>query len=70
MEIKIIGITTITEKGEVMCLNDWLVTDDTMLTDYLSRELEYTDKGEIKSSTTNIITVLVNPSYCVKEGEL
>ncbi len=51
-------------------MNDWLVTDDTMLTDYLSRELEYTDKGEIKSSTTNIITVLVNPSYCVKEGEL
>lgn len=51
-----------------MYLNDWLVTDDTMLKDYLSRELEYTDKGQIKSSTTNIITVLVNPSYCVKEG--
>lgn len=49
-------------------MNDWLVTDDTMLKDYLSRELEYTDKGQIKSSTTNIITVLVNPSYCVKEG--
>ena len=51
-----------------MYLNDWLVTDETMLKDYLSRELEYTDKGQIKSSTTNIITVLVNPSYCVKEG--
>ena len=49
-------------------MNDWLVTDETMLKDYLSRELEYTDKGQIKSSTTNIITVLVNPSYCVKEG--
>ena len=53
----------------LMHLNDWLVSDDTMLTDYLSRELEYTDKGQIKSSTTNIIiTVLVNPSYYVKEG--
>ena len=49
-------------------MNDWLVTDDTMLKDYLSRELECTDKGQIKRITTNIITALVNPSYCVKEG--
>lgn len=49
-------------------MNDWLVIEDAMLTDYLARELEYTDKGQIKSSTTNIITVLINPSYCLKEG--
>ena len=42
-----------------MYLNDWLVTDETMLKDYLSRELEYTDKGQIKSSTTNSKSILL-----------
>ena len=46
---------------------DWLKFNDDELSDYLNRDLEYTDKGQIKSNTTNIITVLVNPLFCKEE---
>ena len=46
---------------------DWLKCNDYELSDYLNRDLEYTDKGQIKSNTTNIITVLVNPLFCKEE---
>ena len=48
-------------------MNDWLKFSDDELPDYLNRELEYTDKGQLKSNTTNIITVLVNPLFCKEE---
>lgn len=48
-------------------MNDWLKFNDDELSDYLNRNLEYTDKGQIKSNTTNIITVLVNPLFCKEE---
>jgi putative uncharacterized protein virE len=44
-------------------LNNWLKFDDVELNDYLNRELEITDKGQVKSTATNLITVLVNPSF-------
>ena len=43
-----------------MLLNNWLKFDDVELNDYLNRELEITDKGQVKSTATNLITVLVN----------
>ena len=46
---------------------DWLKFNDDELSDYLNRDLEYTDKGQIKSNTTNIITVLVNSLLCKEE---
>ena len=46
---------------------DWLKFNDDELSDYLNRDLEYTDKGQIKSNTTNIITVLVNPLFYKEE---
>lgn len=35
-------------------MNDWLKFSDDELSDYLNRELEYTDKGQLKSNTTNL----------------
>ena len=67
MGIKDIGIITITEKVQVIFVIDWLKFNDDELSDYLNRDLEYTDKGQIKSNTTNIITVLVNPLFCKEE---
>lgn len=67
MGIKDIGIITITEKVQVIVVIDWLKFNDDELSDYLNRDLEYTDKGQIKSNTTNIITVLVNPLFCKEE---
>ncbi|MFU9974727.1 hypothetical protein ACNF5K_02570 [Fannyhessea vaginae] len=65
MEIVNIGIMTITEKRKVFILNSWIKISDDCLKEYLSRELELTDKGQVKSTTTNIITAIVNPDYCV-----
>ena len=48
-------------------MNDWLKFSDDELSDYLNRELEYTDRGQLKSNTTNLITVLVNPLFCKEE---
>lgn len=48
-------------------MTDWLKFNDDELSDYFNRDLEYTDKGQIKSNTTNIITVLVNPLFCKEE---
>lgn len=48
-------------------MNDWLKFSDDELSDYLNRELEYTDKGQLKSNTTNLITVLVNPLFSKEE---
>ena len=45
-------------------MNNWLTFDDAELSDYLNRELEITEKGQVKSTTTNLITVLVNPCFC------
>ena len=45
-------------------MNNWLTFDDEKLNDYLNRELEITEKGQVKSTTTNLITVLVNPCLC------
>lgn len=56
---------TITEKRKVFILNSWIKISDDCLKEYLSRELELTDKGQVKSTTTNIITAIVNSNYCV-----
>lgn len=45
-------------------MNNWLKFDDVELSDYVERELEITDKGQVKSTATNLITVLVNPCFC------
>ena len=52
MGIKDIGIITITEKLQAIFVIDWLKFNDDELSDYLNRDLEYTDKGQIKSNTT------------------
>ena len=44
-------------------MNNWLKFDDLELIDYVDRELEITDKGQVKNTATNLITVLVNPSF-------
>lgn len=49
-------------------MNNWLTFDDVELNDYLKRELEITDKGQVKSTATNLITVLVNPSFCKEQS--
>ena len=49
-------------------MNDWLKFSDDELSDYINRELEYTDKGQLKSNTTNLITVLVNPLFCKEDN--
>jgi len=51
-------------------LNNWLKFDDVELSDYVDRELEITDKGQVKSTTTNLITVLVNPCFCKEQDIL
>ena len=51
----------------MIVVTDWLKFNVDELSDYLNRDLEYTDKGQIKSNTTNIITVLVNPLFCKEE---
>ena len=68
MEIKNTETITITEKEQVITMNDWLKFSDDELPDYLNRELEYTDKGQLKSNTTNIITVLVNQLFCREDN--
>lgn len=45
-------------------MNNWLTFDDEKLNNYLNRELELTEKGQVKSTTTNLITVLVNLGFC------
>ena len=65
-----IGITTITEEKEELFLNNWLKFDDLELSDYVDRELEITDKGQVKNTTTNLITVLVNPCFCKEQDIL
>ena len=40
------------------------------LIDYVDRELEITDKGQVKNTTTNLITVLVNPCFCKEQDIL
>ena len=50
-------------------MNNWLKFDDVELSDYVERELEITDKGQVKSTATNLITVLVNPCFC-KEKDI
>ena len=45
MEIKDIGIITITEKVWVIVAIDWLNSNDDEQGEYLNRDLEYTDKG-------------------------
>ena|GEM_PF-122045 len=51
-------------------MNNWLKFDDVELSDYVDRELEITDKGQVKSTTTNLITVLVNPCFCKEQDIL
>lgn len=51
-------------------MNNWLIFDDLELSDYVNRELEITDKGQVKSTTTNLITVLVNPCFCKERNIL
>lgn len=55
---------TITEKREVIFLNNWLKFDEKTLEEYKCRNLDYTKKGEVLQSNTNLITVIVNPSFC------
>lgn len=45
MEIKDIGIITITEKVWEIVAIDWLNFNDDEQGEYLNRDLEYTDKG-------------------------
>ena len=63
MKILIIGIMTITRK-EVRAMNHWLKIDNSPLEEYLNRDFELTEKGNIKSSVTNLITAIVNPKFC------
>ena len=51
-------------------MNNWLTFDDEKLNDYLNRELEITEKGQVKSTTTNLITALVNPCFCKERAIL
>lgn len=68
--IKDIGIITITEKREDIRLNNWLTFDNAELNDYLNRDLEITEKGQVKSTTTNLVAVLVNPCFCKERAIL
>lgn len=45
-------------------MNHWLKIDNSPLEEYLNRDFELTEKGNIKSSATNIITAIVNPKFC------
>ncbi len=51
-------------------MNNWLKFDTDELLEYSNRELEKTEKGIVKSTTTNLITVLVNPYFCKQLGIL
>lgn len=51
-------------------MNNWLKFDDVELSDYVERELEITEKGQVKSTATNLITVLVNPCFCNEQDIL
>lgn len=55
-------------------MNSWLKIPDDALDVYLHRELEMTEKGQLKSSITNLITILVNPQMAkargIYEGEI
>ena len=51
-------------------MNNWLKFDDLELSDYVDSELEITDKGQVKSTTTNLITVLVNSCFCKEQDIL
>ncbi len=51
-------------------MNDWLVLDNSAFLEYENRELETTDKGQVKSTTTNLITVIVNHDFCERSGLL
>ena len=51
-------------------MNNWLKFDDVELSDYVERELEITDKGQVKSTATNLITVLVNSCFCKEQDIL
>lgn len=46
-------------------MNSWIKISDDCLKEYLSRKLELTYKGQVKSTTTNIITAIINPDYCI-----
>lgn len=52
----------------MITVNDWLKFSDDELSDYINRKLEYTDKGQLKSNTTNLITVLVSPLFCKEDN--
>lgn len=45
-------------------MNHWLKIDNSPLEEYLNRDFELTEKGNIKSSATNLITAIVNPKFC------
>lgn len=45
-------------------MNHWLEIDNSSLKEYLNRDFELTEKGNIKSSATNLITAIVNPKFC------
>ncbi|EMD17085.1 hypothetical protein HMPREF9943_00648 [Eggerthia catenaformis OT 569 = DSM 20559] len=51
-------------------MNNWLKFDDVELSDYVERELEITEKGQVKSTATNLITVLINPCFCKEQDIL
>jgi len=51
-------------------LNNWLTFDNAELNDYLNRDLEITEKGQVKSTTTNLVAVLVNPCFCKERAIL
>lgn len=49
-------------------MNNWLIFDNSKLSDFLNRDLELTKKGQILNTTTNIITAIVNESFCKSAG--
>lgn len=49
-------------------MNNWLILDNSKLSDYLSRDLEQTEKGQILNTTTNLITAMVNENFCKAAG--
>lgn len=49
-------------------MNDWITFNDDGLLEYTARELEVTEKGNIKSTTTNVITAIVNQDLCKAKG--
>ena len=45
-------------------MSHWPEIDNSPLKEYLNRDFELTEKGNIKSSATNLITTIVNPKFC------